>query len=185
MDPIEGRGQGVQLSFLCPCGKRIALKALGCCRSCYDRRHHSLRFFGGLRERVLERDRFRCRGCGKRSALVVHHRDRRNRADFLVTLCIRCHIRIHHSSGWRYWFSAMLVRLWRELHPNDPVQLQLTFRKAATRKNSKGSLEEVSVKVLPLLALPDAHTPEFIRTSPDPEESRTCRTRIPRLKRDP
>ena len=76
MDSPERRGPPVQLSFLCPCGKRIALKALGCCRSCYDRRHHSLRFFGGLRERVLERDRFRCRGCGKRSALVVHHRDR-------------------------------------------------------------------------------------------------------------
>jgi hypothetical protein len=46
----------------------------------------------------------------------------------------------------------MLLRLWRELHPNDPVQLQLTFRKAGKSENSKGSLEEVSVKVLPLLA---------------------------------
>ena len=157
MDSIEGRGEPVQLSFLCPCGKRIALKAHGCCRSCYDRRHHSLRFFGGLREHVLERDRFGCRGCGKRSALVVH---RRNRADLLVTLCIRCHIRIHHSSGLRYWFSAMLVRLWRELHPNDPVQLQLTLRNAEKKEKSKAFLEEVSLKVLPLLALPDAQTPE-------------------------
>jgi hypothetical protein len=136
------RAQGVQLSLLCPCGKRIALKALGCCRSCYDRRHHSLRFFGGLRERVLERDRFRCRGCGKRSALVVHHRERRNRANLLVTLCIRCHIRIHRSSGLRYWFSEMLVRLWRELHPNDPVQL--TFRNERKKENSKGCLEAAS-----------------------------------------
>jgi len=172
VDSPERRGRPVQLSFLCPCGKRIALKALGCCRSCYDRRHHSLRFFGGLRERVMERDRFRCRGCGKRSALVVHHRDRHNSANLLVTLCIRCHIRIHHSSGLRYWFSEMLVRLWRELHPNDPVQLQLTFRKAETRENSKGLLEEVSVKVLPLLALPDAHTPELIGALADLEESR-------------
>jgi hypothetical protein len=31
---------------------------------------------------------------------------------------------------WRYWFSEMLVRLWRELHPNAPMQLQLSFRKA-------------------------------------------------------
>ena len=173
MDSPEGRGPPVQLSFLCPCGKRIALKALGCCRSCYDRRHHSLRFFGGLRERVLERDRFRCRGCGKRSALVVHHRDRRNRANLLVTLCIRCHIRIHHSSGWRYWFSAMLVRLWRELHPNAPMQLQLTFRNAEKKEKSKGFLEEASVKVLPLLALADAHTPKLIGALADPEESRT------------
>jgi len=145
------REQGVQLSLLCPCGKRIALKALGCCRPCYDRRYHSLRFFGGLRERVLERDRFRCRGCGKRSALVVHHRERRNRANLLVTLCIRCHIRIHRSSGLRYWFSEMLVRLWRELHPNDPVQLQLTFRNERKKENSKGCLEEASLTLLLLL----------------------------------
>ncbi len=170
---MERQGQSVQLSFLCPCGKRIALKALGCCRSCYDRRHHSLRFFGGLREHVLQRDRFRCRGCGKRSALVVHHRDRCNRANLLVTLCIRCHLRIHHSSGLRYWFSEMLMRSWRELHPNDPVQLQLTFRKAGKREKSKGFLEEGSVTVLPLLALLDAHTPELIDALADPEESRT------------
>jgi hypothetical protein len=85
MGPIEDRGQAVQLSFLCACGSRIALKNLGCCRSGYERRHHSLRSFGGLRERVLVRDRFRCRGCGKRSALIVHHRDQRNRTNLLVT----------------------------------------------------------------------------------------------------
>jgi hypothetical protein len=67
----------------------------------------------------------------------------------------------------------MLVRLWRELHPNDPVQLQLIFRKTAKRKNSKGVLEELSAKVLPLLALPDAHTPELISALADSEESRT------------
>jgi hypothetical protein len=73
-------------------------------------------FSGGLRERLLERNRFRCRGCGKRSALVVHHRDRCNRADLLVTLCIRCHLRIHHSSGLRYWFyinaGKIMGRTW-------------------------------------------------------------------------
>jgi hypothetical protein len=125
---IEGSEPAVQLSFLCPCGSRIALKTLGCCRSCYDRRHHSLRFFGGLREQVLVRDRFRCRGCGKRSALVVHHRDRRNRTNVLVTLCVHCHVRIHRSLGLKYSFSKILVRLWRELHPNAPMQLQLSFQ---------------------------------------------------------
>jgi hypothetical protein len=114
-------------------------------------------------------------GCSKRSALVVHHRDRRNRADLLVTLCIRCHIRIHHSSGSRYWFSEMLVRLWRELHPNDPVQLQLNFRNAEKKGNSKGLLEEVSGKVLPLLALPNAQAPELIGALAGPEKSRTTR----------
>ncbi len=68
----------------------------------------------------------------------------------------------------------MLVRLWRELHPNDPVQLQLTFRNAEKNENSKAFLEEASGKVLvlPLLALPDAQTPEFGALA-DPEESRT------------
>jgi hypothetical protein len=141
MGPIEGRGQAVQLSFLCPCGSRIALKTLGCCRSCYDRRYHSLRFFGGLRERVLARDRFRCRACGKRSALVVHHRDRRNRTNLLVTLCIRCHVRIHRSPGLKYWLSEILVRLWRELHPNAPVQLQLSFQNLE-KENHKGPVTD-------------------------------------------
>ena len=157
MGPIEGRGQAVQLSFLCPCGSRIALKNLACCRSCYDRRHHSLRFFGGLRERVLVRDRFRCRGCGKRSALVVHHRDRRNRTNLLVTLCIRCHVRIHRSSALKYSFSQILLRLWRELHPNAPMQLQLSFRNADKTETSKALLKEPSGEILLLLTLPNAN----------------------------
>jgi hypothetical protein len=157
MGPIENREQAVQLSFFCACGSRIALKNLGCCRSCYDRRHHSLRFFGGLRERVLVRDRFRCRGCGKRSALVVHHRNRRNKTNLLVTLCIRCHVRIHRSSGLKYWFSEMLVRLWRELHPDVPLQLQLTFRNADKTGTSKALLKEPSEEILLLLTLPNAN----------------------------
>jgi len=102
---------GGQLSFLCACGKKsIELKTLGCCRVCYDRQYHSLRFFGGIRERVLERDRYRCRACGTRSRLVVHHRDGRNEPDLLITLCIRCHTRIHRSSGFRHWlYIAKIV----------------------------------------------------------------------------
>ena len=133
MGPIEGRGQAVQLSLLCACGSRIALKNLGYCRSCYDRRHHSLRFFGGLRERVLVRDRFRCRGCGKRSALVVHHRDRRNRTNLLVTLCIRCHVRIHRSSGLKYWFPEILLRLWREVHRMRRCNSNFPFKMSRRR----------------------------------------------------
>jgi hypothetical protein len=93
-------------------------------------------------------------------------------SEFAGHLCIRCHVRIHRLSALRYWFSEMLVRLWRELHPNDPVQLQLTFRTAATSKNAKGFLEQVGVTVLPLLALPVARTPELIGALADPEESR-------------
>jgi hypothetical protein len=145
MGSMDWLGRTGQLSFLCPCGQRIALKTLGCCRACYDRRRHSLRFFSGLRERVLERDRFRCRGCGQRSALVVHHRERRNRADLLVTLCIRCHVRIHRSSSLRYWFSAKLAKLWRELHPNAPLQLQLNFRSAGKQDSAGRSIDTANL----------------------------------------
>ena len=175
MESPDRREPPVQLSFLCPCGKRIALKALGCYRSCYDRRHHSLRFFGGLRERVLKRDRFRCRGCGKPSALVVHHRDRYNQADLLVTLCIRCHIRIHRSSGLRCWFSTMLVRLWRELHPNVPMQLQLTFRKAEKQEKSEALFKEPTPEMLSLLTVPNARAAGLIGTLADAEKSSTRR----------
>ena len=174
MQPRPPDREGMQLSFLCPCGKQIVLKALGCCRSCYDRRHHSVRFFGGLRERVLKRDRFRCRGCGRRSALVVHHRDQSNCVKLLVTLCIRCHIRIHRSSSLRYWFSEMLVRLWRELHPSDPLQLQLTFGNSETRETSKVVRKGASLMVLPFLALPHACVPELIRALTDSEEPSVC-----------
>jgi class 3 adenylate cyclase len=124
-------------------------------------RHHSLRFFGGLRERVLVRDRFRCRGCGKRAALVVHHRDRRNRTNFLVTLCVRCHVRIHRSSGLKYWFSEILVRLWHELHPNAPMQLQLSFQNVDKENNWRRLFKQTTGEILPFSSLPDARALEL------------------------
>jgi len=63
----------------------------------------------------------------------------------------------------------MLVRLWRELHPKAPMH-QLTFRSVEKKDNPNGVVEEVSGKVLPLLALPNAQAPELIgalaRSSP-------------------
>ena len=64
-----------------------------------------------LRGQILERDRYRCRKCGKPGRLEVHHvrpieqgggNDRRN----LTTLCRDCHIRTHQpepirDTGWR------------------------------------------------------------------------------------
>jgi hypothetical protein len=123
MERVEETGQ---LSFLCACGgKTVEHKTLGCCRSCYDRQYRSRRLFGGLRDRVLRRDGYRCRGCGSRSRLLVHHRDSRNEEELLLTLCIGCHMRVHHSYGFRHWLPAMPLRLWREWHEGEPVQLQL------------------------------------------------------------
>jgi hypothetical protein len=48
-----------QFALWCPCGDSRTY-AKGRCRRCYDSRRHSLRRFGGRREQVLARDRFRC-----------------------------------------------------------------------------------------------------------------------------
>jgi hypothetical protein len=87
-----------------------------------------------MRERVLERDRFRCRVCGARQRLLVHHRDRHNEPKVLVTLCSRCHVRIHRSLGVRHWLSGLLLKLWRELHRHEPMQLRLAFGPARTER---------------------------------------------------
>jgi hypothetical protein len=125
---VSSKTRPAQLDLLCACGRRLVeLKALGCCRLCYQRRYHSMRWFGGLRELILKRDRFRCRVCGVGRRLVVHHRAERNAKAWLVTLCIRCHVRLHRSRRLRCWVPEVLLGLWRELHPDAPLQLQLPF----------------------------------------------------------
>ena len=138
-----------QLALLCHCGRSIDLKRCGCCRSCYDRRHHSLRCFGGLRERVLKRDRFRCSVCRTRSPLLVHHRERNNETKSLITLCIRCHVRIHRSLGLRYWLSGRLRTLWRELHPHEPEQLQLAFNESSQDLPQRRQEEALVISTVP------------------------------------
>ena len=119
-------GQGTQLGLLCACGRRpIELNGLRCCRLCYYRRYDSLRWFGGLRDLILKRDRFKCRACGAPRRLVVHHRDGQNAEPLLITLCVRCHVQLHHSRHLRRWVPEALLGLWGELHPSAPLQLQL------------------------------------------------------------
>jgi len=105
----------------------VELKEPGCCRLCYGRRYRSLRFFGGLREMILKRDRFRCRACGASARLVVHHRSDDNQKRRLITLCIGCHARVHLYRALRSCVPEVVVKLWRERHPGEPVQLQLLF----------------------------------------------------------
>ena len=138
-----------QYALLCDCGRSIELKRRGCCRSCYDRRHHSLRRFGGLRERVLKRDHFRCSVCRTRSPLLVHHRERNNQTKSLITLCIRCHVRIHRSLGLRHWLSGRLRTLWRELHPHEPEQLQLAFNESSQDLPQQRQEEALVISTMP------------------------------------
>ena len=111
-----------------------------------------MRFFGGLREKVLERDRYRCRACGGRGRLVVHHRASSNSSALLVTLCIRCHTRIHRGSGLKHWLAGTLLRLWRELHRRAPVQLRLEFNHAANKGTAMESVETAGA-IMPLFPL--------------------------------
>jgi hypothetical protein len=152
---VPSEARAAQLELLCGCGRRpVELKVLGCCRLCYQGRYHSLRWFGGLRELILKRDRFRCRVCGVGRRLVVHHRDDRNAKPLLITLCIRCHVRLHRSRRLRYWVPEALLRLWRELHPAAPLQLQLPFavtrctptRQLSLREAKEPSLDEAATR---------------------------------------
>lgn len=69
--------------------------------------------FGGKRQDVLERDNFECQGCGMsqekhfvlfNTQLIIHHKDGcgrgeenpNNDMENLITLCIRCHTKVHH-----------------------------------------------------------------------------------------
>jgi len=101
---------------------------------------------------ILKRDRFRCRVCGVGRRLVVHHRDESNAKHLLITLCIRCHVRLHRSRRLRYWVPEALLRLWRELHPAVPLQLQLPFAVTSCTPTRELSLREAKEPSLDLAA---------------------------------
>ncbi len=118
---VPDRRQG---SLFCICGALPPLTA-GLCPSCYRKWRHSLRFFGGIREAVLDRDGRRCRACGSDHWIGVHHRKSgENRTSLLITVCAACHARIHRLLSLWKWIPALLAELWTEQHPGVPVQLQ-------------------------------------------------------------
>ena len=119
-----------QRALFCPCGRNLPAIA-GLCPTCYGRRRHSLRSFGGLREAVLDRDRSACRICGSGRWIAVHHRRPGHHHPQLRIslcagcLCAGCHARVHRTGAIRKWTPPALVSLWEEQHPGVPVQLQL------------------------------------------------------------
>lgn len=135
----QGREQGSglrlearQTALCCPCGSaRIAARSL--CARCYALRRQDRVYFGGLREHILVRDHYQCQACGrlgraKRSLAVHHRRPGVSRARLLITLCFRCHARIHRTYVWKHPTEGLLhAVLWRELHPQGAEQLPLDF----------------------------------------------------------
>jgi hypothetical protein len=140
--PLPGSLQRALFCRMCgqPPAGSFSIKA-GLCAPCYRRQWNSRRYFAGLREAVLRRDGYQCRGCGaSRGAgnrLAVHHRRPGNHAfTGLVTLCPACHAVVHKLRAHRRWLPLPLVELWREQHPAVPLQLQLAI--AAGRDGEEG-----------------------------------------------
>ncbi len=114
-----------QLAWWCRACGSAPLVAGGWCRRCYDRRRHSRRFFGGHRETVLTRDGC-CQVCLADRGLVVHHRQPgTERMQWQITVCVRCHARVHRRHQLPGDYSDLFFRLWREQHPGRPAQLRL------------------------------------------------------------
>jgi hypothetical protein len=56
----------------------------------------------------------------------VHHRRPNGRTlSILITLCPRCHGRVHHLPRLVYGLAPVIETLWREQHPRQPEQLLL------------------------------------------------------------
>jgi hypothetical protein len=120
-----------QTRLFCHCGN-LRLYCSGLCARCYWREGHSRHRFAGHRDDFLDRDHRRCRACGSERKLAVHHhRPGIHQLRFLITLCAACHARIHRLQALRHWVEPALVPLWREQHPDRPLQLQFVWDAAA------------------------------------------------------
>jgi hypothetical protein len=113
----------LQQTLWCPCGAAEP-HAKGRCRRCYDSHRRSLSRFGGRREQALARDGWRCVSCAG-DPPIVHHRRPGRTLSILITLCSKCHGRVHHAPRLVFGMSEILERLWREQHPRQAEQLLL------------------------------------------------------------
>jgi hypothetical protein len=115
----------------CRCGQAKVL-AHGMCANCYSLHRQDRENFAGLREVVLERDGYRCRVCyasgrGKRTIIVHHRVPGVSVLNLLISLCPGCHAKVHHTAAVLNEMPSLLLRLWREQHPNGHEQTSLNF----------------------------------------------------------
>ena len=121
-----------QRAMLCRCGNEKML-AHGLCATCYTLKRQDEEHFGGLRERVLERDGYRCRVCDasgrdKRSIIVHHRIPRKSVLPLMISLCPACHARVHRTLAVLTEMPPLLLQLWREQHPHGHEQKTLNFK---------------------------------------------------------
>lgn len=57
-----------------------------------------VKWYGDLRDLILERDEYTCQQCQGTDELIVHHlngNDRNNSPSNLITICKYCHLNLH------------------------------------------------------------------------------------------
>jgi hypothetical protein len=136
----------LQTALLCGCGQE-ALRG-GLCARCERRERLSRENFSGLRTAVLIRDGCACRCCGESNleTLLVHHRKPGvDEMRWLLTLCRRCHNRVHHTWRPAWWFLTwdLLRKLWLEANRDIAVQLCLPLV-----ASDAGRVEQINLFVL-------------------------------------
>jgi len=137
-----------QRAMHCPCGNAKVL-ALGLCSTCYTLKRQDEEYFGGLRETVLERDGYRCRVCdasgrNKRSIIVHHRVPGKSVLNLMLSLCPACHAKVHRTKAVLSAMPPLLLKLWREQHPEGYEQVQLDFRMRQTAARSVRLFEDES-----------------------------------------
>ncbi len=123
--------KGKQGLLYCRCGREKIL-ANGHCATCYTLKRQDEEYFGGLRERVLERDGYACRGCGasgrdKRSIIVHHRIPGKSLLPLMISLCPGCHAKVHRTKAVLSQMPPLLLELWREQHPKGHEQTALDY----------------------------------------------------------
>jgi|SRR5579883_1964971 len=148
---VPGPGGGrVQAVFMCACGS-LEISGRGMCARCIARQHHDKAYFGGYREKVLERDEWTCQGCfykpphEDRDYIVVHHRKPGvSKPNLMISLCAACHAIVERLKAVRTWLPPQLIILWREQHPEADYQLSLPLPHVG------GGMEQFNPKVIEL-----------------------------------
>ena len=97
--------------------------------------------FGGLRERVLERDGYMCRVCAELPEVdrlcigqppSVHHRvPGVSKLHLMITLCAAHHAQVEHLEVATKTMTPLFRLLWREQHPDAPEQTTMDFKVTA------------------------------------------------------
>jgi 5-methylcytosine-specific restriction endonuclease McrA len=81
----------------------------------------------------LERDGYACRICGasghdKRSITVHHRVPGKSLLHLMISLCPGCHAKVHRTKMVLTELPPLLLKLWREQHPEGQEQTILDFK---------------------------------------------------------